>query len=209
MPQSPQEQATVALPNKLSKTKFHEVTGHTGLKYLPSAALSMNIQLTGSLSKCVHCALEKMQQANIPKEISNKAANPGERMYSDILSMRHPSFGKCLHWVLIVDEATHYKRFFFVHCKNDQIEPILGWIKQLFNQQKIKVKNIHFDNAGENQALEKEADKAGYGTTFEYTAPGTPQQNGVVERAFLTLLGRGRSMMNPAGFSPWLHKPLG
>ena len=36
---------------------------------------------------------------------------------------------------------------------------------------------------------------------FEYTAPGTPQQNGVVERAFVTVMGRARAMMNHAGFT--------
>ena len=96
--------------------------------------------------------------------------------------MRYPSFSKHLHWALIVEKVT--RKCFFLHHKNDQIEPILASIKQLLNYHKIKVKNIHLDNAGENQALEKEADKAGYGITFEYTAIGTPQQNGVVERGF-------------------------
>ena len=66
----------------------------------------------------------------------------------------------------------------------------------LDNHHKVSVKYIHLDNAGENQALEREADKAGFGITFEYKAPGTPQQKGVVERALPTLLGRGRAMMN-------------
>ena len=66
---------------------------------------------------------------------------------------------------MIVDEATHYNKCFFLCCKNNQIEPILAWIKQLLNCHKIKVKNIHLDNAGENQTLETEADKAGYGIT--------------------------------------------
>ena len=39
------------------------------------------------------------------------------------------------------------------------------------------------------------------GIKFEYTAPGTPQQKGVVERAFVTLIGRGRAMMNHGGFT--------
>ena len=30
--------------------------------------------------------------------------------------------------------------------------------------------------------------------------PGTPQQNGVVERAFATMLGKTRAIMNGAGF---------
>ena len=38
------------------------------------------------------------------------------------------------------------------------------------------------------------------GIVFEYTAPGTPQQNGVVERAFTTMLGKTRAIMNGAGF---------
>jgi len=38
------------------------------------------------------------------------------------------------------------------------------------------------------------------GIIFEYTAPGTPQQNGVVERAFATMLGKTRAIMNSAGF---------
>ena len=35
---------------------------------------------------------------------------------------------------------------------------------------------------------------------FEFTAPGTPQQNGVVECKFATLFGRARAMLNKAGF---------
>ena len=39
------------------------------------------------------------------------------------------------------------------------------------------------------------------GIIFEYTAPGTPQQNGVVERALVTVVGRARPMMNHVGFT--------
>ena len=63
------------------------------------------------------------------------------------------------------------------------------------------MKIIRCDNAGENQVLERESDKNELGIIFEYTAPGTPQQNGVVERAFVTVMGRARAMMNHAGFT--------
>ena len=39
------------------------------------------------------------------------------------------------------------------------------------------------------------------GIKFEYTAPGTPQQNRVVERVLVTLIDRGIAMMNHAGFT--------
>ena len=39
------------------------------------------------------------------------------------------------------------------------------------------------------------------GIIFQYTAPGTPKQNGVVERAFVTVMGTARAMINHAGFT--------
>jgi len=37
------------------------------------------------------------------------------------------------------------------------------------------------------------------GIIFEYTATRTPQQNGIVERAFVTMLGKTRAIMNGTG----------
>ena len=39
------------------------------------------------------------------------------------------------------------------------------------------------------------------GIIFEYIAPGTPQQNGVVERAYETVMGKARAMNHHAGFT--------
>ena len=55
------------------------------------------------------------------------------------------------------------------------------------------------DNAGENKILVKSCDQNEMGIKFEYTASGTLQQIGVVERVLVTLIGRGRAMMNHAG----------
>ena len=122
-------------------------------------------------------------------------------MYLDISSMRKPSTGGRQHWVMLVDEATKYKKSFFLKKKNEQVEPIIDWIKALKARHNIQVKIIRCDNAGENKVLERESDKNELGIIFEYTAPGTPQQNGVVERAFVTVMGRARAMMNHAEFT--------
>jgi len=47
-----------------------------------------------------------------------------------------------------------------------------------------EVKFLRCDNAGKNQELINLC--ARYGITIEFTAPHTPQQNGVVERMFVT-----------------------
>ena len=115
--------------------------------------------------------------------------------------MRKPSMEGRQHWVMLVDEATKYKKSFFLKKKNEQVEPIIDWIKALKARHKIQVKIIRCHNAGENKVLERESDKKELGIILEYTAPGTPQQDGVVERAFVTVTGRARATMNHAGFT--------
>ena len=43
---------------------------------------------------------------------------------------------------------------------------------------------------------------------FEYTAAGTPQHNGIVERLFATLYGRVRAMLNGADFGTKMRGTL-
>ena len=60
---------------------------------------------------------------------------------------------------------------------------------------KKKVKIIFCDNAGENKALEENCMKNFEEIKFEFTSPGNPQKNGVVERVFATIYSMMRSMM--------------
>ena len=50
------------------------------------------------------------------------------------------------HWVVLVDEATKYKKHFFLKKKNEQVEPIIDWMKALKATHKIQVKIIRCDN---------------------------------------------------------------
>ena len=75
------------------------------------------------------------------------------------------------------------------------------WIKELKAKHGIDIKYIRLDSSGENRSLQNECDKQNLGIIFELSAPGTPQQNSVVERKIPTLIGRSRAMMLTAGFS--------
>ena len=114
--------------------------------------------------------------------------------------MRKTNMGGRQHCIMLVDEASMYKKSFFLAKKNEQIEPIIDWMKALKARHKIQVKIIICDNTGDNNILERESNKNELGIILECTAPGTPQQNGVVERAFVVVMGRARSMLNHAGF---------
>ena len=65
----------------------------------------------------------------------------------------------------------------------------------------IEIRRIRLDNSGENRSFQKECDKQNLGVILEFTAPGAPQQNSVVEWKIPTLMGRARAMLIQAGIN--------
>ena len=182
--------------------KFHQMTGHTGEHLLRTTAENMGIKLTGKLEPCEICAQAKIRQANIPKKKEKQVpSRPGYRLFIDIGSFKHESMGGKRHWLIAVDEFSDCSHSFFLKRKSDQIVMIPIWIKGLKAKYGIDVKYIRLHNSGENRSLQKECEKQNLGIILEFTAPGTPQQNSVVERKIPTLMGRSRAMMIEAGFS--------
>ena len=61
--------------------------------------------------------------------------------------------------VMFIDEATKYKKSFFLKKQNEQVEPIIDWKKALKVRYKIQVMTIRCDNARQNKVLKRESDK--------------------------------------------------
>ena len=143
----------------------------------------MRIKLTGKLAPCEVCAQAKIRQVNIPKKKMEKLpTRPGYRVFIDICSFKQVGRGGNRHWLIVVDEFSDCSHSFFLSRKSDQIKLISMWIKGLSKRYGIKIKRIRLDNSGENKSLQKECNKQSLGVIFEFTAPGTPQQNSVAER---------------------------
>ena len=105
------------------------------------------------------------------------------------------------HWLIVVEKFSDCSHSFFLKRKSDQIELFPIWIKELTAKFRVDIKYIRLENSGENRSLKQECDKQNLGIIFEFTAPGTLQQNSVVERKIPTLMGRSRAMMLTADFS--------
>ena len=196
------DQAHAAMePGKtISMSKFHEMTGHTGEHLLRPTANYMKLKLIGTLPSCEACEKAKIRQRNIPKKKMKKLpTSPRYRVFMDICSFKQVSRGGNRHWLVVVDEFSDYTHSFFLKRKSDQMQIMLIWIRSMSKKHNIEIKRIRLDNSGENRSLQKECDKANIGITFEFTAPGTPQQNSVVERRIPALMGRARAMLIQAG----------
>ena len=191
-------------PGKSILTKrFHQITGHTGEHLLKPTAKYMKLNLIGKLPPCETCAKAKIRQRNNPKrKIKQLPTRPGYRIFIDICSFKHTSRGGNRHWLIVVDEFSDFVHSFFLNKKSDQIKILPMWIKGIAKKHRIEIKRIRLDNSGENKSLQKECDKQNLGIIFEFTAPGTPQQNSIVERRIPTLMGRARAMLIQAGLEP-------
>ena len=188
-------------PGKIiSMSKFHQIPGHTGDHLLRPTANYMKIELTEKLAPCEICVQAKIRQANIPKKKMKKLpTKPRYRVFIDICSFKQVSRGGNRHWLIAVDEFSDCSYSFFLSRKIDQIMLIPMWIKHLSRKHGIEIKKIRLDNSGKNKSLQNECDKQHLGVIFEYTAPGTPQHNSVVERRIPMFMGRARAMLIQAG----------
>ena len=186
---------------------MHMKLGHVSEAKIRATAKRLNIKLHGKMDVCSPCAEGKAKQVKMNKE-SEQSNKIGERLYLDLSTIKKKSYGQKHHWILLVDDHSRFKWSLFVQKKSDLAEEVYGLLKQIKNENNIAFKSIRCDNAGENKKLQELLDEKEYGAKFEYTAPGTPQQNGVVERAFATLYGKVRAMLNWAGLSEEMRTGL-
>ena len=121
--------------------------------------------------------------------------------------MKHKSLGGAKFWLLFVDEYKGFKKSYFLCTKNQATEKGLEFI-HLLQSNNIKVKVFRCDNAAENEKLKEKITELSMDACFESSAPGTPQQNGVVERAFAVLYSRVQAILNYAKIEGEIRKLL-
>jgi len=151
------------------------------------------------MDNCENCAIGKMRQKNVKKGLKEKSSKLGFSFYIDITLTKITSAGLSKYWFLAVDKATHMKFGLFLKQKSDVKEKFIPFFKEFQDTYGRHVHHIRCNYEGENRALKSVCIDKELGIVFEYTAPGTPQQNGIVERAFVTTLGKTRAIMNGAG----------
>jgi hypothetical protein len=171
----------------------HDKLGHFGESMLRKTCSDAGTTLTGVLQPCDGCLRAKAQRKALSKVSTSKATEPGERICIDISGPYTPSIRGTLYWGNMVCEHTNKTWNVFMKHKSDFPSWVLAQIDAMKVKNKI-VKFIRLDNAGENNAKLKKG-CTDRNITMEYTAPNTPQTNGVSERRFKTDRDRALAMM--------------
>jgi hypothetical protein len=91
----------------------------------------------------------------------------------------------------------------FAKSKNEMCKFVINLIEG-FKGKGIKVEYIRCDNAGEHISKLKNLCRA-EGIKLEYTAPGSPRQNGRVEKKIIRIWQRAFTMMAHARLTKEIH----
>jgi transposase InsO family protein len=105
------------------------------------------------------------------------------------------SIGGSKYGLVIVDDFSRFTWVFFLQNKSETQGTLKRFLRRAQNEFELKVKKIWSDNRSEFKNLQAKEYLEEEGIKHEFSAPYTPQQNGVVERKNRTLIDMARMML--------------
>ena len=106
------------------------------------------------------------------------------------------SMSKKKYALVIVDDYSKYTWVLFLHSKDETPQMVVDHLKLIELDSKFPVRAIRSDNGTEFRNATLNDYCADKGISRQYSAPRTPQQNGVVERKKRTLIEAARTMLS-------------
>ncbi|KAL8146548.1 hypothetical protein AgCh_004323 [Apium graveolens] len=148
---------------------------------------------------CDSCQKAKQIKSSFKSKTESSILEPYHLLHVDLFGpVNVMSIAKKKYALVIVDEFTRYTWVYFLHTKNETASILIDHVKQLDKMVKDSVKILRSDNGTEFKNLIMEEFCKNHGIKQEFSAPGTPQQNGVVERKNRTLIEAARTMLEEA-----------
>nr|KAJ0204922.1 hypothetical protein LSAT_V11C500296580 [Lactuca sativa] len=156
---------------------------------------------------CSACEQGKQTKSSFKPKSCSSISVPLHLLHMDLFGpIPVRSVGGNKYTLVVVDEFTRFTWVVFLKKKSHAAQEIFSLIRKNETLTGLKVKQLRSDHGTEfrNSTLEEFCDHKGIGQNF--SAPRTPQQNGVAERRNRTLIEAGRTLMIHAGLPMSIHK---
>jgi transposase InsO family protein len=133
---------------------------------------------------------------NHPSKNVMTTSRPLELLHMDLFGpVAYLSIGGSKYDLVIVDDFSHFTWVFFLHDKSETQSTLKLFLRRAQNEFELKVKKTRNDNGSEFKNLQVEEHLEEEGIKHEFSAPYTPQQNGVVERRNRMLIDMAMTML--------------
>ncbi|KAI3706925.1 hypothetical protein L6452_25015 [Arctium lappa] len=145
---------------------------------------------------CVACLKGKHHKTSHKTKEINSISSCLQLLHMDLFGPTNVmSIGKKSYCLVIVDDYSRFTWVYFLRTKDETSGLIKSFILRIENQTNQKVKVIRSDNGSEFKNLDLNTFCEEKGIERQYSAPRTPQQNGVAERRNRTLIEAARYLL--------------
>jgi len=159
--------------------------------------------------KCEAC-IQGGQTMHYGDQAMRRRTVPGDLIHSDICGWITPnSLGNARYFIIFIDDATRMTYLYPLPLKTAlEVRNAFMEFRNVFEQDGRRIKSIRTDGGGEYRKQMADLCKE-LGIHHEETAPYTPHQNGVAERANRTICERIRSILAETQLPKELWAELG
>ena len=140
-----------------------------------------------------------MTRAKHPSKIIMTTSCPFELLHMDLFGPTHYSTlttTACIYGFIIVDDYSRYTWVHIILYKTEVQDVFTRFANHAMTNYGIKIKHIRSDNDTEFKNIDLDTYLDTLGITHEFSAPYTPQQNGIMERKNRTLIEMARTMLD-------------
>ncbi|CAM8946439.1 unnamed protein product [Rhodiola kirilowii] len=180
---------------------WHKRFGHASMKLLHKLHLK---ELVVGLPKvesafeqiCSACATGKQARTSFSSKQTVSTSAPLDMIHMDLCGpVNVVSRGGNRYILVIVDDYSRYTWTIFLCTKAQTYAEFEAWLKLIENKLNRKLASIRTDNGTEFRNVQFLSLCRDKGIDHNFSAPRTPQQNGVVERKNRTLEDMSRTML--------------
>ena len=146
---------------------------------------------------CDACQKGKQTRVSFKPKNVVSTTQPLQLLHMDLFGpSRTMSFGGNYYALVIVDDFSRYTWTLFITHKSDSFQAFRKLAKVIQNKKNLKIASIRSDHGGEFENKDFELFCDEHGIEHNFSAPRTPQQNGVVERKNRSLEEIARTLLN-------------
>lgn len=182
---------------------LHRIFGHRdpdAIRSMCAKGLVDGVKIVdcGIKQQCDVCLKAKQARQPFPKSIS-QSAKVLDLIHTDVCGpMQTVSPGGKRYVLTFIDDFSRYTVIYLLREKSEVEAKLKEYVAMVSNKFSMKPKIFRSDRGGEYTGQRVTSFLKSQGIQIQYTAPYTPQQNGVAERKNRTLIEMARCMIEDA-----------